>query len=54
MNWARVDTAFNDHDFGVFNYETRPFKIVKKLHSAVFYFLASTMSYLDLTLSTRK
>lgn len=34
MNWARVDTAFNDHDFGVFNYETRPFKIVKKLHSA--------------------
>ncbi|KAI1769317.1 hypothetical protein GGR53DRAFT_153758 [Hypoxylon sp. FL1150] len=33
MNWLRVDTSFDDNDFRVFNYATRPFKIVKKLHS---------------------
>ncbi|KAI1777249.1 hypothetical protein F4818DRAFT_342092 [Hypoxylon cercidicola] len=32
MNWPRTDTSFNDNDFRNFNYDRRPFKIVKKLH----------------------
>ncbi|KAI0836400.1 hypothetical protein F5Y06DRAFT_298763 [Hypoxylon sp. FL0890] len=33
MDWPCAEADFNDHDFGTFKYQHRPFKIIRKLRS---------------------